>query len=60
MKLLIFDSIMLMDVKCCPFIMLYLGSIRRDHVLSELCYKGTILQRNYTRVVNLGTTTKLC
>ena len=28
------------------FITLYLGSIGMDHVISESCYKGTILQRN--------------
>ena len=26
--------------------MLYLGSIRMDHVINESCYRGTILQRN--------------
>ena len=31
------------------FIILCLvGSIRIDHVIRKLCYKGTILQRNYT------------
>ena len=29
------------------FIMLCLGSIGIDHVISESCYKETILQRNY-------------
>ena len=26
------------------------GSIGMDHVISELCYKGTILQRNYRKM----------
>ena len=30
--------------------MLYLGSIGMDRVISELCYKGTILQRNYRKM----------
>ena len=30
--------------------MLYLGSIGMDCVISELCYKGTILQRNYRKM----------
>ena len=33
-----------------PFIMLYLGSIGMDRVISEPCYKGTILQRNYRKM----------
>ena len=32
--------------QCSPFILLYLGSIGMDCVISELCYKGTILQSN--------------
>ena len=32
-----------------PFIMLYLGSIAMDYVISELCYIGIILQRNYRK-----------
>ena len=32
------------DVYCSPFIILYLGSIRMDNVISKSCYKGTILQ----------------
>ena len=31
-------------------IMLCLGSIGMDGVISELCYKGTILQRNYGKM----------
>ena len=31
-------------VKC-----LYLGSIGMDHVISESCCKGTIIQRNYRK-----------
>ena len=30
--------------------MLYLGSIGIHHVISELCYKGSILQRNYLKM----------
>ena len=30
-----------------PFITLCLGSIIMNHVISELCYKGTILQMKY-------------
>ena len=33
-------------IQCSPFITLCLGSIGIDRVISELCYKGTILQRN--------------
>ena len=33
-----------------PFIMLYLGSIGMDCAISEPCYKGTILQRNYRKM----------
>ena len=33
------------DIQCSPF-MLCLGSIGLDYFISELCYKGTILQRN--------------
>ena len=29
-----------------PFIKLYLGFIEKDSVISESCYKGTILKRN--------------
>ena len=36
-----------MPIQCSPFITLCLGSIGIDHVVSELFYKGTILQRNY-------------
>ena len=32
-------------IQCSPFIMLYLGSIGMAPVISELCYKGPILQR---------------
>ena len=38
------------SVQCSPFIMIYLRSIGMDHVISELCYKGTILQRNYRKM----------
>ena len=30
--------------------MLYLGSIGMDNVISEPCYKGTILQRDYRKM----------
>ena len=36
-----------MPIQSSPFITLCLGSIGIDHVISELFYKGTILQRNY-------------
>ena len=38
-------------IECSPFIMQCLGSIEMDCVISEPCYKGTILQRNY-RIYN--------
>ena len=31
------------------FVRLCFGFIGMDHVISELCYKGTILQRNYRK-----------
>ena len=34
-------------IKCSPFITLCLGSIENDCAISELCYKGTFLPRNY-------------
>ena len=36
--------------ECSPFIMLCLGSIGMDSVISESCYKGTILQMNYRKM----------
>ena len=33
-------------IQCSSFIMLYLGSIGIDCVITVLYYKGTILQRN--------------
>ena len=36
----------LCNVQCSPFIMLYLGSIGRERVICESCYKGTILEQN--------------
>ena len=30
--------------------MQYLGSLGMDHAISELCYKGTILQKNYWKM----------
>ena len=38
------------SVECCPFITLYLESIGMDRVMSELCYKGIILQRHYRKL----------
>ena len=32
-----------------PFIMLCLGSIEMDRVVSEPCYKGTVLHSNYRK-----------
>ena len=32
-----------------PFRMLYLWSIGMDQLTVELCYKGTIVQRNYRK-----------
>ena len=37
-------------IHCSPFIMLYLGSIGMEHVISESYYKRTILQRNYRKM----------
>ena len=34
-------------IQCSPLIMLCLGSIGLEHFISEPCYKGTILLRNY-------------
>ena len=31
------------------FIRQYLGSLGMEHVVSESCFKGTILQRNYRK-----------
>ena len=36
--------------ECTPFITLNLGSIGVDRVISEPCYKGTILQGNYRKM----------
>ena len=38
------------EVQCSPFIILFLGSIRMDSVISELCYGREILQRNYRKM----------
>ena len=35
-------------MQCSLFIMLCLGSM--DRIISELCYKGTILQKNYRKM----------
>ena len=34
-----------------PFIMLCLGSTGIEHVILDLCYKETILQRNYRKII---------
>ena len=39
-----------MNIQSIPFIKLYLGSIGMDCVISESCYKGIILQRNYRKM----------
>ena len=36
----------ILTIQCVPFITLDLGSIGKDHVISESCYKGTIVLRN--------------
>ena len=38
------------DCMLAGFIILCLGSIGIDHVISELCYKDTILQKNYSLI----------
>ena len=42
-----------LTVHCSPFMMLYLGLIGMDSVMSEPCYKWTILQRNYGKMTIL-------
>ena len=42
-----------MEIQCSSFIAQYLGSIGMDHVISESCYKGMILQRNYRKMTIL-------
>ena len=37
-------------IQCSTFIILYMGSIGMDHVISELWFTGTILQRNYRKM----------
>ena len=34
------------NLQCSPYITLCLGSTEMEHVLSEPCYKGTVLQRD--------------
>ena len=43
----------LIKIQYSPFIMLCLGSIGIDCVISESCYNGTILQRNYRKMTIL-------
>ena len=38
------------DIQRSPIKMLCFGSTENDFVISELCYKGTILQRNYRKM----------
>ena len=40
-------------VQCSPFITIYSGFTGMDLVISESCYKGTILQRNYRKMTIL-------
>ena len=39
------------NIQCSSFITLYFGSIGMDLVISETCYEGTILQRNFIEMV---------
>ena len=41
------------EVQCNLFIALCFGSIEMDHVISEPCYKRTILQWNYRKMTIL-------
>ena len=41
------------ELQCGPIIILFLGSIGMDNVISELCYGGEILQRNYRKMTIL-------
>ena len=38
------------EIQGSPFITLCLGSIELDRVISEPCYKGIILERNYWKI----------
>ena len=40
--------------QCGLSITLFLWSIQMDCVISELYYKGTILQRNYSKMTMIG------
>ena len=37
-----------------PFIRLYLGFMGMDQIIRESCYNGTILQRNYWKMIIYG------
>ena len=37
-------------IECTPFITLCLGSIDMDCIISESCYKYTIIQSNYRKM----------
>ena len=39
-----------LKVQCSPFVMLCLGYMGLDHVISEFCFKGAILHRNYRKM----------
>ena len=41
-------------VQSSPFITLYLVSKGMDHVISEPCYKGTIVLRNFRKTTIYG------
>ena len=34
-----------------PFISLYIGFIGMDQIIRESCYEGTILQRNFGKII---------
>ena len=48
--LLSIGSSLPLDIQCSSFITICLGPIGMDHVLSELSYKVTILQRSYSKI----------
>ena len=41
---------LVLHFQCCPYIMLCLGSIGMEHVISESCYTETILLKNYRKM----------
>ena len=38
------------EIQYSLLITLCLGSVGMDHVISKLCYKGTLLQKNYRKI----------